>query len=416
MKTEKDFGFADFTERMAYLEKLLSGRLPTEPSGPQLLHRLMNPAVRGPFVEALLRQPWSTLQGVINNLVAAGDPRAVLVLIPLLHSPEEPVVLLAIEALQRLRTAAARPALTERITYDRRPEVRKAAQAALESLATAPDTPLEELQLPLDSAFLTIIDGAGGQMAIVARTWDLSTLATFNVILNDTEGIVDSFGSPADPPIELTDMLDDLEDDGFTPVPTPLPEVRESVAQAYQQSLETRGRVSATFVAWRSILAGDDPREIPPVTLPTVNLEQDFELFAESHKLLDLDEFSTWYFDLDEIRPALEKLRRLQRMRDDPKYESQLVSLIRQTLSQYMTPERRQLFKRRLERQAVFLMRIYEDPIHARRALAAAAGLDEAANIPPSEHPFFQEMLMRSFEEYLGRPLTDKRKPKDDES
>ncbi len=420
--------FFDGTERKAYLEQLVAGKLPKEPVGRRLLSRLMNPAVRGPFLEALLRQSLETVEEFVADLTATGDERAVAALMPLLHSIEEPVVLATIDALRKLGSPAARPALTERADFDRRVAVRRAAAEALEQLPDEAAPSIEEVQLVLHSAYLTVVDGAGAQMALVARRWneavhrasrddsrDAEDLASFHVIFDDTEGIQEAFGFPSQPSTELVDTLDDLEDDGLTPVPVPLPEIRAVVDLAYRHALERRGRVSVSFAAWESILAGDDPRRIPPVHLPDVNisvnsmhrLKQDFDVFAGCHRLLDLDEFGTWYFEADEISSAVEKLQRLQRQRGEPDYERRLVGLIRQTLASHVTPERRQRFRRRLERQAPLLMRLYDDPIHARRALAAAAGLAEEAGVPVSEHPLLQEMLVRSLEDILGRPLID---------
>lgn len=412
--------FFDGTERKAYLEQLVAGKLPKEPVGRRLLSRLMNPAVRGPFLEALLRQSLEMVEEFVADLAATGDERAVAVLVPLLHSIEEPVVLATIDALCKLGSPAARQALTERAGFDRRVAVRRAAAEALEQLPDQAAPPIEEVQLVLHSAYLTVVDGAGAQMALVARRWneavhrarrddsrDAEDLASFHVIFDDAAGIQEAFGFPSQPSTELVATLDDLEDDGLTPVPVPLPEIRAVVDLAYRHTLERRGRVSVSFAAWESILAGDDPRRIPPAQLPDVNLKQDFDVFAGCRQLLDLDEFGTWYFEADEINSAVEKLSWLQRRRGEPDYERRLVGLIRQTLTSYVTPERRQRFRRRLERQAPLLMRLYDDPIHARRALAAAAGLAEEAGVPVSEHPLLQEMLVRSLEDILGRPLID---------
>lgn len=400
-------GFGSKAERLAYLEQLLSGRLPAEPADQRLLTCLMNPAVRGPFLDTLLLQSQPAIRAFVQRLVAGGDERAVAVLVPLLHSADEPVVHLAIEALGRLGSARARPALVERLNFDPRAEVRRAAAEALARLPEGEGTAAEEAQLPLHAAYLTVVDGAGGQMALVARRWDADELASFHVIFDDTRGVVESFGFASEPASEFVDTLDDLEDDGLTPVAVPLAEIQTAIADAYQKALEQRGRVSVTFVAWRSFLAGDDPREIPPVQLPAVDLQTDFEVFAECHRLLDLDEFGTWYFEPAEISGAIDRLRKLQRRRGEPDYVGRVVGLVRQTLNQLFTPDRRQQFQQRLERQAPLLLRLYDDPIHARRALAAAAGLAEEAGMPVSEHPLLQEMLVRSLEEALGRPLID---------
>jgi hypothetical protein len=396
-------GFVSKAERLAYLEQLLSGKLPAGPATEHLLTRLMNPAVRGPFLETLLLQPWPTIQNSVESVAASGDERAAVILSPLLHSLEESVVLLTINALRGLGSPAARPALSERAEFDQRVAVRQAAAKALDHLPeeTAPE--MESAQLPLHSAYLTVVDGAGGQMALVARRWEEDEIAIFHVIFDDTQGILESFGFPTEHPLELVDTLDDLEDDGLTPAEVPLPEIRIAVDDAYQQALEQRGRVPVSFAAWQPFLAGDDPREVPSVQLPEVRLEEDFETFAECHQLLDLDEFGTWYFEPAEIGNAVDRARRLQHRRDEPDYERRLVGLIRQTLSSHVPPDRQRLFRRRLERQASLLMRIYDEPIHARRALAAAAGLAEDAGIPASEHPLLQEMLIRSLEAALGR-------------
>lgn len=398
-------GFVCKAERLAYLEQLLSGKLPAGPATQHLLGRLMNPAVRGPFLETLMLQPWTMVQNVVENLVSGGDERAAVVLSPLLHSLEESVVLLVINALRELGAPAARPALSERVEFDQRGAVRQAAADALDQLPADTTSEMGGDQLPLHSAYLTVVDGAGGQMALIARGWEADELAIFHVIFDDTQGILESFGFPTEHPLEMMDTLDDLEDDGLTPAEVPLTDIQAAVDDAYQHTLQRRGRAPVSFAAWQPFLAGDDPRSIPPVELPEIRLEADFEALAECHRLLDLDEFGTWYFERAEIETALDRMGRLQRRRDEPDYERRLVGLIRQTLSSQITSRRQRLFRSRLERQATLLMRIYGDPIHARRALAAAAGLSDDAGIPVSEHPLLQEMLIRSLEDALGRPL-----------
>ncbi|RME45964.1 MAG: HEAT repeat domain-containing protein, partial [Chloroflexi bacterium] len=175
-------GFVSKTERLAYLEQLLSGKLPAGPATEHLLTRLMNPAVRGPFLETLLLQPLPTIRDCVANLAATGDDRAATVLSPLLHSLDEPVVLLTIDALRRLGSPAARPALAERVTYDQRPAIRQAADEALANLPEEAVPTSDVAQLPLYAAYLTAVDGAGGQMALVARQWEENEIALFHVI------------------------------------------------------------------------------------------------------------------------------------------------------------------------------------------------------------------------------------------
>lgn len=416
-------GFVSAGERRNYLEQLLAAELPGEVKPRTLLARLRNPAVRGPFLEALLRQPLPRIQGFIRDLTATADVAAVPILAPLLHSLDQPVVLAVIEALTANDWAAAAPALRERAAYDRRPDVRNAASAALNTLPDEPSNLPQPMLLPLHSAYLTAVDGAGAQMAIVARRWsdagadDVDTpeaaalgaepTASLHVIFDDVVGIREAFGFPLQPAEEYVDILDDLEDDGLTPVQVPLTEIREAIDAAYERSLSRRGRVSVPFVAWRAMLQGDDPRAIVPIKLPDVTLERHFEAFTHANELLDLDEFGTWYFEPDEISSALEELSRLQKRRGEGDYERRVVALIRKTLSSNITPERRDLIRQRLLRQAPLLLRIYEDVDPARRALVAAAGLAEDSGIEPTEHPLLQAMLVQSFEDALGEPLVD---------
>jgi hypothetical protein len=407
-------GFADKAERRTFLEQIQSAKLPDGTSTRTLLQRLANPAVRGPFLDTLLRQPLPRVEESIDSLTMLGNEQAIPVLTPLLHSLDEPVVLAVIEALQRQAWPGARSALSERVTFDRRPDVRAAAAAALARLPDDIQAPPASTLLPLHSAYLTAVDGAGAQMAIVARRWsgadeeDVDT-ASFHVILDDVVGIREAFGFPLEASKEFIDILDELEDDGLTPIAVPLEEIRTAVDAAYRLSLSRRGRTSVTFSAWRAMLDGPDLRDIAPVELPNVSLERNFEAFAESDQLLDLDEFGTWYFESDEMSSAIEELDRLQKRRGEEGYERRVAGLIRKTLSRQITPEQSELFRQRLLRQAALLVRLYEDDVHARRALAAAASLAGGASIEPTEHPLLQEMLVRSLEDALGRPIVDQR-------
>ena len=403
---ESPDGSLDELERQTRLEQLARGELPSDRPPQEWVNLLANPALRGAFLEALLTRPLAHICATVDTLAATGDPRVILVLAPLLHAADLPVVQTAIDALVALGDPAARPALEERFRYDRRMEVRQAAREALARIPKAPATLTEDPVLPLEAAYLTVVDGAGGQMALIARRWPEGDVAVLHVIFDDVQGLRDAFGFPVQPLDDFTETLDDLEDDGLTPVELPLDAVRAALAAAYQRVLERRGRASVEYVAWRAFLYGDDPRELPEVTLPTVRLPHDLPLLHESDQLLDLDEFGSWYFEPWALRHVLDRLQRLQRYERGKRYERQVVALIRRTLNELLDPETRQRFRRRLERQAELLARIYpDDPAIPARCLAAAAGLAEDSGVPVSEHPLFQRMLVRSLEEALGRPL-----------
>jgi predicted nucleic acid-binding protein len=261
--------------------------------------------------------------------------------------------------------------------------------------------------LPLEAAYLTVVDGAGGQMALVARRWPEGDLAVFHVIFDDVYGLREAFGFPSQPAEEFVDMLDDLEDDGLTPVEVPLEEVRNALEEAYQRCLEQQGRAPVVYLAWRAFLAGDDPRELSPVELPRVRLPDDLELLAESDRLLELDEFGSWYFEPQEIRRAIDRLHRILRYEKGKEYERQVVNLIRRTLNDLLDPQTRRLFQQRLERQAALLARIYDDPRIPGRCLAAAAALAEESGVAVTDHPLLQKMLVQSLESAVGQSLVE---------
>jgi len=406
MMNESPNGSVKELERQARLDQLASGKLPQGCTPQEWLDLLMNPALRGTFLEALLTRPLDHIRASIHTLVAANDPRAIPVLVPLLHALDLPVVQTAIEALVALGDSTARPALEERLRYDRRPEVRRAAREALARIPDGPTTLVEDPVLPLEAAYLTVVDGAGGQMALIARRWPAGDVAVLHVIFDDVQGLREAFGFPAQPPADFTETLDDLEDDGLTPVELPLETICAVLEEAYQRSLERQGHAPVEYVAWRAFLNDDDPRNLPEVALPQVRLPGDSQFLIESDQLLDLDEFKSWYFEPHEIRRAIDRLHRLQRYERGKAYERQAVALIRRTLNKLLDPETRQRFRRRLERQAELLARIYADDLTvSARCLAAAAGLAEDSGVPISEHPLFQRMLVRSLEEALGRPL-----------
>lgn len=391
----------------AKLQVLESNNVPPRSIDQSLIDTLASPALLGPFLDLLLQKPWPAIEQFIDCIGDYDDPRGVQLLAPLLHSSEESIAILAVDAVGRLGATSSRDALQERITFDRREAVRDAAMRAMDQLQDGMVTPTKGASQPLYFGHLTVIDGAGGQMALVARKWNASRAAILHVVFNDTAGIVDCFGSPDESLDELTDELDDLEDDGLTPIELSLEEIRNTIYEAYQKSLRTLGRAPVGFVAWRPFLSGDDPREFAPVTAPKVAIHDNYQPVAESYELLNLDEFGSWYFEASDIQSAVEQVRKLQRDRGTPKYETRLVGLIRQTLRDVLVGKRIRLYQRRLARQAVYLARISEDDTYAIWAQAAAAALDEDAGYPASEHPLFQEMLVRSLEHHLGQPLLD---------
>ena len=365
-----------------------------------LLEGLRWPWSRADFMSAVAEMPLQAQLVLVQDLAALRDPRALPFFAALLHAPESDLVLAALDALQELATGAGTPLAAERARCDADPAVRRRAADVAQDLDSQPVLMPQPVDLgQVENAFLTTLDSDGGQIALLARRPPVELgdgLATLRVVFSDVGGILDAQGA-VQSAAELAEAADDLEDEGFTPVDVGLERLRTAVEAAYQRTCDRGRRTGTEFMCWRDLLQGSDRRDLPAPSLREPGLALNTALLEQSDRLLDLDEFGSWYFDPEDVERYVRGLRRLPDSLTVAE-ERRVVSAVRTALRERVNDERRALLRDRLRRQAWFLARIYQNPTFPAAALLAAQALEDGSAVPVTEHPFLQEMMLRTFE------------------
>jgi hypothetical protein len=348
--------------------------------------------------ESLLTDP-----RFLASVAQGQDQRILPLLLCMLHVPDDDTVLGAINALKILEAPAALSAVEERASYDPSPKVRKAARKVASYLTQVVPEPVPSiLDLPVAPppvvrCMVSTIDGSGGQICVVSRQTSESERLVLDVMFNDHEGIKDCVAGGADDVQDLEELLvEGMAEIGVEMVEVTLQQACAELDRAYRITLQAHRRLPPTYHAWRPWLCGDDPRPVEIFPLPTVSAEEREDLFDQCDELLDLEEFSSWLFDVDNLSDLLRKFKKLTRREGS---EDAVEALVTQGVERVMNADRRRLLRERLERQAWLLAQVYEDVEIPKLAMVAAAGLGDGANVRPADHPLLREMMYRTLTE-----------------
>jgi len=364
------------------------------------------------FLHLLESAPSADQVEILDRLVSTQDPRVLRPLHAALHMPRETVVLAAIEGLDRLRAAVAIPWLEKLARYGATDTIRREAGKVAGHLtmrASVPGVevirelpPLADAQWPLYSCWLSIIDGAGAQIALIARRRADGYLVTADMMLTDQEGLKDCLGADMIPEEEFKEMIAELAQEGLTAVGVTLDRCREVVERGYEQALKLGRQLPLDFFAWEGMLEGDDPRSVPEWPVKEVDIAAHPEILAHSIELLELKEMGSWFFNPDEIQAFAERPRRHFLGFGWPR--SRMLRMLRQGVESVVDDARRALLRDRLRCQAWLLAQIYEEDNIWQWAMAASAGLGEEG-VPSRNHPLLLGMMAASLDNLLGTTL-----------
>jgi len=358
-----------------------------------------NLALRQATVEGAQHQDGEQFGGWLEFLADSADPRILYALLPLLYLPDEQRVLLIVEVLDRLGHPAAAPALSELAEWHTSNRVRKAARATLGHLtmrgsARPADQSLPPAPLPpLQRAYLTTIDGDGGQAIGVVRRQEDGLLTVMSTSVNDHQGVRNCFATTDLPPEEWEDILADLSEGGSVPVDMPLSVCRRAFDEARRLTVQAGLPLPLDAEAWRDMVLGDDLPGVVEPAAPTLTPAEAKELLEDTDDLFDAGYFDYWFFNPDEIEPFLDEAERLEEERWEERWDRFVKKVVRRLASRDFLHQ----LRARLERQAALLAGRGEDD-QARLAMAAAWGLDKASGVKPQDHPFLMEMVEASFD------------------
>jgi hypothetical protein len=374
------------------------------------LARLQSPRELALWLEMMQEQMSPDMRvAFIQSYAELDDPAAVPMLICLCYDPDDEVVLIAMDVLERLKDARAQRALEEVAAYYPsqvvRTEARKTADRLRVRALLVPQvepTPSP----PLHACYLTTIDGSGGQAALISRRLPEGAVRLVDVMFNDHEGIKQCFGLDISED-ELGMMLDDMAAEGISPVQVSCDHCMEALHMACEATWQARRPLPVSYVAWRDSIEGQGEHVGAGLSLPDLAMppEEYARAIEHCHELLLQDEFAYWFLNPDEIGDLDERYLDLVDTVDSEVDASALRDLLRQGVSDLMTERMCALIRGRLRRVAPLLRELYEGDEVWQWAVAAADMLREDRRRRPETHPLLLGMIARSLENAIGEPI-----------
>jgi hypothetical protein len=258
---------------------------------------------------------------------------------------------------------------------------------------------------PISRAFLSEIDGDGGQVAVVVRDLEDDVNIFFDAFHNEIFGIKDIIGQRTMPVEEVEEMMEEFEFGGVETVAVDPAAVRGALTQAVEMNARSGKPIPPAFELWEPLLhdtypAAADEAVILPV-LDDAPYAGRADLVADSADLFGHVWFSSWLVPVEDALAVMEKA--------EPPEGGILTDREYQTLiPRFFPPEFLARLRERLRRQAWLLER-EDEPKDRDMALAVAASFKDVDAADLTEHPFVREMTRLSVENavaalYWGMP------------
>jgi hypothetical protein len=345
----------------------------------------------------LLVLPSERRQALVSRIAAEVGLPGGLLLHAVLHIDDPATQRLALGELVRLREPGAVAPIARLARTARDAGVRAEAEAAVRRLRLRPvedAAPLPVLPLPpVEQVTISGIDGDGGQVVIVVRRLAEGVFVMADLLYKDNWGIKDSFGASRATVDRAEFILESLKLEDIEAIESDLATARGIVAQALEDNAVTGQPVPPAFELWEPLLHETYP---PADDEPVATTELDDAAYAGrqdlvrmSGALADHPFFDSWGFERADIVVAL--------MTTPPPGRSGRISdrQYRALIELLLTPDRRELFRRRLRRQAWLLEQ--DDDAPARDlALATAAHLASATPTELGRLPFLRALVDHS--------------------
>jgi hypothetical protein len=384
------------------------------------------------ILEDVLSMPAERRLGFIGWLGGSQDPRAARLLVPLLENQSSKVVQAALESLEQLGAAGldeSIPALNYLLTNSSNRQVKQQARAVLGRLTAlkVPGTSNQEAilqDLPLYEARVSFVDGAGAQMIMLSWSKPDGLLKGVNLLYQDEWGIKDCYGTDEMAVQRWTELVGNMDNQGFVSFQVPLEYCRALIAEARQQNKRARHKLPVAYSVWRPLIesGGDATWKDSPAAVtmlePQHYDETVAQLAARGDELYKLPEFEPWLFEpftnlhpyitsymgLNSlpgsvtVTPSGRKRKPTNKQLEAQKREREaLVDLV---LEKVVDTRWRLLYDSRLRRQAA-LFQLVERTEDAELVSAVASALHPDSDVPPQQQAFLRALVHRSLERGL---------------
>jgi hypothetical protein len=343
----------------------------------------------------LLALPARRRQALATRIVEeVGEPLPWLIH-GLLHAKDKGTQRLAIQALASgAAPGAAGPLARLALTTG---DARLKAEAEAAVRAAQASASESELLPPVDQALLSMLDGEGGQVALVLRELSEGICIMVDVFHNELVGVKGTFGSNWLPKADAEAMIEELEDSGIGMIEVPLAALRGALSGALTINAARGEGLPPTYEIWEPLLhdsyppAPDEP--ITATALDDAPYAGRDDLVARGEALYAHPFFQNWGFDLEVTSVAMEAVT----PPPDGILTDQEIDPLVLTLT---TPEMRARFRDRLRRQAWLLEHLGDEATRdLALASAAAFAIDDPAALVAM--PFLRAMVAASVQQVM---------------
>ena len=316
----------------------------------------------------------SGLKTLRNEGVETESPDAATVEPLLQRFGADPAVsLAAAHVLGRVRDAAAVNALKELEQRAGSKEIRREVRRSLFKLAQGGLVSAEPEEAPAGEGganfslapeiegYLSSVTGGGSRMVVLTRPQPGGGLLVIQAAVNDRRGL-ERLGGNVIRRKELRQMMNDMKarlEVSVTPVPWEYADWL--VHDAYQKVKDSPGEGVADYLRLRTYLTGARPAQRPHPVFDLVDAEAigSTALSEASEKLLEEQEFRTWFVEKDLLEPYLQRLEDAEQSRivlNPLQKEERFRSIIRDAVEGiFLGAETRAVFEGRLEDAALHL-------------------------------------------------------------
>ena len=374
---------------------------------------------REQFIASLEDDDAAGRADVIASLAEPKDPRALLLLLPILHNPRPSTILAALDAIESIGAPSAVSALEELAQGDPHPKVRARARTAYGRLimrgpAAHTPAPRGGATLPLHRACITLLDRSGEQAIVVSRKQPDGLLQVVTVLISDTLGVKACFGVDRMRPDEHGYVLDTLSRHGLAPVDAGPPACARALAEARALSISLRRRLPMDLAIWGpgiQRLEDGAPRQLSLLT--QTDGEDLLPLLPHTGALLTTAEFRQWCFEPGLVWPYVDEWQQGSMQQQNGDIGQRILGeLIAAATKDLIDDPLRCLLAQRLLRQAALLDRCGKADL-ARLSRAAAQGIDPQRGVPLDLHPFVRGMVLSSLLNAGLRPPQPRLFPED---
>jgi hypothetical protein len=317
----------------------------------------------------------------------------------LLHAPDKGTQRLALRVLAETKAPGAAGPLGRLAQTTGDARLRAEATAAAEALG--PKIVVSEALPPVDQALLSMLDGDGGQVALVIRELGPGACLVVNVFHNERSGIKSTFGSNWLPQDEAEAMVQELEDSGVAMIGVPLAAVRGALTMALAVNGALGQGLPPAYELWEPLLhdlyppAPDEPVIAPILDdAPYAGLA---ELVEQGDSLFAHPFFQHWGFEPEATLAALATL-------PQPEGEEYTDEELFPLIAALATPAVCAQLRDRLRRQAWLLDHLDDTPTRD-LALASAAALATDDREALAALPLLREMVAVSVDQALSWPM-----------